>query len=185
MSKLHTSRLPKRRRGNSLVPALFVIVMCFAFSMVVRAETGTSIKTYSIESNEKAIVPDTSIYDINDPRNPDCPCHKAQQLADEEFRNNQQQRGNSNPVDRGRGVNENDNATNNDRGGNSDNVNVNINTNKTPVTTGSSGSQKHYSKFEKFERKMKRWSKKVHRKMKSKNKGTKGGKFRVADCFHL
>jgi hypothetical protein len=24
-------------------------------------------------------------YDINDPRNPDCPCHKMQQLADKEF----------------------------------------------------------------------------------------------------
>jgi hypothetical protein len=24
-------------------------------------------------------------YDINDPRNPDCPCHKYQQLADEEY----------------------------------------------------------------------------------------------------
>ena len=24
-------------------------------------------------------------YDINDPRNPDCPCHKMQELADKEF----------------------------------------------------------------------------------------------------
>jgi hypothetical protein len=24
-------------------------------------------------------------YDINDPRNPDCPCHKLQKIADEEF----------------------------------------------------------------------------------------------------
>lgn len=26
-----------------------------------------------------------SQYDINDPRNPDCPCHKLQKIADEEF----------------------------------------------------------------------------------------------------
>lgn len=25
-------------------------------------------------------------YDINDPRNPNCPCHKYQKMADEEFR---------------------------------------------------------------------------------------------------
>jgi hypothetical protein len=25
-------------------------------------------------------------YDINDPRNPDCPCHKYQQMADEEYK---------------------------------------------------------------------------------------------------
>lgn len=27
----------------------------------------------------------TSSYDINDPRNPHCPCHKHQKLADEEY----------------------------------------------------------------------------------------------------
>lgn len=26
-------------------------------------------------------------YDINDPRNPNCPCHKMQKLADDEFAN--------------------------------------------------------------------------------------------------
>lgn len=26
-----------------------------------------------------------SQYDINDPRNPDCPCHKLQKIADEEY----------------------------------------------------------------------------------------------------
>ena len=28
----------------------------------------------------------TSKYDINDPRNPHCPCHKYQKLADEEYK---------------------------------------------------------------------------------------------------
>ena len=28
-----------------------------------------------------------SKYDLNDPRNPNCPCHKHQKLADEEYRN--------------------------------------------------------------------------------------------------
>lgn len=30
-------------------------------------------------------VDSTRVYDINDPENPDCPCHQYQQLADEEY----------------------------------------------------------------------------------------------------
>ena len=39
-------------------------------------------------------------YDINDPRNPNCPCHKMQQLADEEFatQNKQVKNGISNNI---------------------------------------------------------------------------------------
>lgn len=29
--------------------------------------------------------PDKQVFDLNDPRNPDCPCHKYQKMADEEF----------------------------------------------------------------------------------------------------
>jgi hypothetical protein len=32
-----------------------------------------------------SITAQTSQYDINDPRNPHCPCHKYQKIADEEF----------------------------------------------------------------------------------------------------
>lgn len=28
---------------------------------------------------------DKQVFDLNDPRNPDCPCHKYQKMADEEF----------------------------------------------------------------------------------------------------
>lgn len=47
------------RRG--VIPFLFVIFFSF----------------YSYGQNSK--------YDINDPRNPNCPCHKYQKLADEEY----------------------------------------------------------------------------------------------------
>ena len=30
-----------------------------------------------------------SSYDLNDPRNPDCPCHKLQKLAEDEFKQQQ------------------------------------------------------------------------------------------------
>ncbi len=30
-------------------------------------------------------------FDLNDPRNPDCPCHKYQKMADEEFRKTQKE----------------------------------------------------------------------------------------------
>ncbi|MEO5645364.1 MAG: hypothetical protein ABIQ40_06810 [Bacteroidia bacterium] len=160
--------------------------------MAVRAESGTSIeKDSSLAVNEKTIVPDTGIvkYDLNDPRNPNCPCHDAQKKADEEYRNSQMQQ-KQNPVDRNPVNNDrNNDVVNNDRGnndntGNSNSNNPDVNTNKTTFTTGSGGSQKHYSASYKFQKKMKRWSKKVNRKLHSKNKGTKGGKFRVADCFH-
>jgi hypothetical protein len=38
----------------------------------------------------KAALPKDSIkkkYDLNDPRNPDCPCHKYQKLAEDEYKN--------------------------------------------------------------------------------------------------
>jgi hypothetical protein len=30
---------------------------------------------------------DSTLYNINDPRNPKCPCHKYQKIADEEYKN--------------------------------------------------------------------------------------------------
>jgi hypothetical protein len=201
MSRINTSLITKRRKGISLVPALFVLIVLFLFSENIRAETPDvldSARTTDASAQKKAALPDTGKYDLNDPRNPDCPCHKAQKLADDEYRNSQVQQGNKNPVnndpvhvneDVNRGNNSNVNRGNNsdvNRGNPADNVNANadINTNQTSYTGGSSGSQKHYSKFYKFSKKMKRWTKKMNRKLKSKNKGTKGGKFRVADCFH-
>lgn len=184
----------KQRKGISLALALFAIMMCL-FSLCGRAETNSAafslvVRAESRTSYENAIVPDTGKYDINDPRNPDCPCHDAQKKADEEYRNSQLQR-EQNPVDRNPVNNDqNNDVVNNDKNpdgknGNGNPNNSDVNTNKTTFTSGSGGSQKHYSASYKFQKKMKRWSKKVNRKLHSKNKGTKGGKFRVADCFHL
>jgi hypothetical protein len=41
----------------------------------------SSFSRESDDTTKKAV----STYDINDPRNPDCPCHKYQKLADEEY----------------------------------------------------------------------------------------------------
>lgn len=49
-----------RNRKNALL-FLFLLFLSFSFSA------------------------QTSSYDINDPRNPNCPCHKYQKLADEEY----------------------------------------------------------------------------------------------------
>lgn len=48
--------------GRGLI--LFLLVLFFAFNLKSQ----------------------TSKYDINDPRNPHCPCHKYQKLADEEYK---------------------------------------------------------------------------------------------------
>ena len=43
-----------------------------------------SYKVGAITINKDSL---KSKYDLNDPRNPNCPCHKHQKLADEEYRN--------------------------------------------------------------------------------------------------
>jgi hypothetical protein len=184
MSRVKTSLITKRRKGISLVPALFVFMMMFLFAPNARAESSDVS-----DSAGTAILPDTGKYDLNDPRNPDCPCHKAQKLADDEYRKSQVQQQNNDPVDHNP-VNDdvnrgNSSTTNKDNNVDKVDSNTEASANKTTYTGGSSGSQKHYSKFYKFQKKMKRWTKKVNRKLKSKNKGVKGGKFRVADCFHF
>jgi hypothetical protein len=147
-------------------------------------------------ASDNSVVPDTNIvkYDLNDPRNPDCPCHKAQQLAEDEYRKSQMQQQQQNPVDnsvaQNNEVNENPVNSNPVNRGNVSNDDVNssnasdVNTNKTTFTGGSSGSQKHYSGFYKFQKKVRKWTRKMNRKLGKKNNGTKKGKFRVADCFH-
>lgn len=197
MSTRNTSLITKRRKGISLVPALLVLMLVCLFSQDIHA--GSGISDSARTTGGKAILPDTGKYDLNDPRNPDCPCHKAQKLADDEYRRSQLQQVNkdSNPVNQDNDSNHNtnkdvnrDNPVNNDnpvdRGNPADQVNSNTNSNanKNSYSSGTSVPQGHYSKFYKFSKKMKRWTKKMNRKLKSKNKGTKGGKFRVADCFH-
>jgi len=50
---------------------VFFILSCFQFSFA-----NAIVKEDSLKSR----------FDINDPRNPNCPCHKYQKLADEEYR---------------------------------------------------------------------------------------------------
>jgi hypothetical protein len=176
MNGSETSHNSKRRRGISLVPVLLVLM--FLFSLTSRAESFSSaVSDSSGTVNEKTITPDTNTvkYDVNDPRNPDCPCHAAQKLADEEYRRSHEQN-NPNLVDQNPNpdVIVQTNTINN----------TNVNTNAAPVTTNSAGSQKHYSKYYKFQKKVGRWNKKMKRRLGKKHNGTKKGKRRLADCFH-
>jgi hypothetical protein len=153
-------------------------------------------------ASDNTVVPDTNIvkYDLNDPRNPDCPCHKAQQLAEAEYRKSQEHQQQQNPADNSTAQNGqgNDNPVNSNTGNdnkisNNDNTLSNndvnksgpsdINTNKVTFSGGSSGSQKHYSGFYKFQRKVKKWTRRLNRKLGKKNNGTKKGKRRLANCF--
>lgn len=201
MSTLNTSLITKRRKVISLVPALLVLMLVCLFAVNARAFSSNALDS-NRTAGEKAILPDTGKYDLNDPRNPNCPCHNAQKLADDEYRQSQLQQVNktpvdNNPVNQDSNLNQDtnkdvqhDNPVSNDhpvdRGNPADQVNSNTNSNanKTSYSGGTSVPQGHYSKFYKFSKKMKRWTKKMNRKLKSKNKGVKGGKFRVADCFH-
>jgi hypothetical protein len=64
--KTHRYSLTTFLRGVS--GSVFFLILMLSFS--------------SFAGNEDSL---KSKYDINDPRNPKCPCHKYQKLADEEY----------------------------------------------------------------------------------------------------
>jgi hypothetical protein len=63
LNKALNASLPLLRKGR-LLGLLF-----FLFTQITFAQPGN----------------DKQVFDLNDPRNPDCPCHKYQKMADEEF----------------------------------------------------------------------------------------------------
>lgn len=159
MRKYSPNSKSNRRRGISLAAAL--VILFVHFHSHTRACT-------------TAFVPDTNIvkYDLNDPRNPDCPCHAAQKQADEEYARLQQQNNPDNPTDH----NPADNTVTN--------TNSDVHSNSSSGSPGS-GSQKHYSASNKSMKKIMKWTKRMQRKLGKKNNGTKKGKHRLANCFHF
>ncbi|CAN5358335.1 hypothetical protein BH09BAC5_BH09BAC5_02200 [soil metagenome] len=128
-------------------------------------------KTSSACTN--GISPDTNIvkYDLNDPRNPDCPCHAAQKLADEEYQ---------------RSLAKNDiNPSNNNPVENDEQKIDNANVNSTSTTTSGGGNSKHYSRTASQLKRISKWSKRIKRKIGKRHNGTKKGNHRLANCFHF
>lgn len=117
--------------------------------------------------------PDTlkSEYPINDPRNPNCPCHAQQKLADEEYKqyllalnnNNKEVKPNTNNVNVG-----------------AQNLEIKNTLEKEPgISSNSGNSKKSYSKIK---RKLKKWRSK--RKGKTKKHKSFIKRFKVIDdCF--
>lgn len=196
----------RRHGGIFPVSSLLFFLIALLFLMPVRAESRTTLNENLITSENPITSsdptdPDTTKpkYDINDPRNPDCPCHKAQQQANEEYQNSQN--GNQPLVNNNPHANNTDNNVDNNDVDNNNNKNINaqvqhnpvqsstptteVNTQKTTFSGGSGGSQKHYSSMYKFQKKTIRWMKKVNRKLTKRHHGVKKGKFHVADCFHF
>lgn len=58
---------------KSLLPKLFGALRLFILFLLI----SNSAFSQNIQNQE---------YDINDPRNPNCPCHKLQQMADDEYK---------------------------------------------------------------------------------------------------
>lgn len=69
----------KKQSGPTVLPSFFLVFFMVFFGLTVNA---SSILSPPDSTKKK--------YDINDPRNPDCPCHKYQKLADDEYRALQQ-----------------------------------------------------------------------------------------------
>lgn len=63
LNKALNASLPIHRKGRVLG------LLFFLFTQISFAQPGN----------------DKQVFDLNDPRNPDCPCHKYQKMADDEF----------------------------------------------------------------------------------------------------
>src|SRR5438094_2799694 len=55
----------------------FKLVLCFTIVLLPQISFAVNISPGDSSKNK---------YDINDPRNPQCPCHKYQKQADDEFK---------------------------------------------------------------------------------------------------
>ena len=151
------------QKRNSLVAAFACFIFLFLFfPHHTSASTGTDPDSGKVK------------YELNDPRNPDCPCHKYQKLAEDEYKKSL---GNND----GNPVNNNDgNSVNNDN-----NNDVATKNTEQQSTSSANVTSKHYVKHSGSQKKMIKWVKKVKRKMGKKNNGTVKGKRRLADCFHF
>lgn len=73
---------------NPIFPPLlrqWMLIVLFAFA-------SSSLKAVNDTLKKKQ-----PVYDLNDPRNPNCPCHKYQKLADEEFLKQKKQKNKKRP----------------------------------------------------------------------------------------
>ncbi len=104
-------------------------------------------------------------YDINDPRNPDCPCHKMQQLADKEFAM----------------LGDQNNMNENDREQNVNNVDFEKNSNEGNGLVENKGASHNYGKIKR--RQKNTWIKKKVFKISNKYRFKKRKKINVAICY--
>ena len=104
-------------------------------------------------------------YDINDPRNPDCPCHKMQQLADKEFA----MLGDQNTLNE------------NDREQKVNNVDFEKNSNEGNGIVENKGASHNYGKIKR--RQKNTWIKKTAFKFSNKYRFKKRKKINVAICY--
>lgn len=175
-----SNKTAMRHKRISLVSSLFFFMLLFLFVLPIRAESRTTSKDILDASEVVSSIQSTDTdtnkvkYELNDPRNPDCPCHNAQKQADEEYRKLQEQNGNNA---------EQNNVATNTNSKNQENPNIDPNKNNTGAMTG--GTSKHYSNSKNYSKHIMHWMKKVKRHLGNKNNGTKKGKRRLADCFHF
>lgn len=153
-------------------------------------------------------------YDLNDPRNPDCPCHQYQKQADEEYeRTKKQQETNNNPVaadpakdaqpksgdqsqHNGNSDSDQQNSTDNPQQNNAedqsqseripDNAQQTTadNTEQTHATADDDRDETKSGKKNHNSHVLAHKAKKLSHRMARKRNGTKHGRHRLANCFH-
>jgi hypothetical protein len=78
----------RERSDLFAVSPLRFLIMALCIFVSLRAES-RSIGVMNVPADTSK-----NKYDINDPRNPNCPCHKYQNIANQEYSNLQMQQGN-------------------------------------------------------------------------------------------
>lgn len=129
-------------------------------------------------------------YDINDPRNPNCPCHQWQKKADEEYQRNQQHQNNPVVQDDANNANQDADTDNNRTQDDSkdksrDDSNRQTNSQQSQTSSGSGGGSSHVKRgVDMPHLAIGKKTKKVLRRMGRKRNGTKKTRRSIVDCFH-
>ena len=88
MLSLCKNTIVGERSDSFTVSPLRFLIMALCLFMSLRAESrSVGVRNIPADTSKNK-------YDLNDPRNPNCPCHKYQNLANQEYSNVQMQQGN-------------------------------------------------------------------------------------------
>lgn len=182
MSALATKTGTGKKHPGQFMVLLFLVFMSHGLFATEKPETIPGDTDEVAQQQE---------YDINDPRNPNCPCHQWQKKADEEYQRNQQQQNNPVVQDDANNANKDANTDNNrtqdDFNDKSrDDSNRQTNSQQSQTSSSSGGGSSHVKRgVDMPHLAIGKKTKKALRRIGRKRNGTKKWRRSVVDCFHF